>query len=74
MIQKNNAMNFEENQPSKPFWEMTVEERDALAQKAIDDAKERMHQNGVAYVEIVDGKQHLRHPDGSLTPIEESES
>lgn len=48
---------------------MTVEERDALAQKAVDDAKERMHKNGVAYVETIDGKNQLRHPDGSLTPI-----
>lgn len=52
---------------------MTVEEKDALAQKAVNDAKERMHQNGVAYVELIDGKQHLRHPDESLTPIKDSE-
>lgn len=69
MILKNNTMNSEENKPSKPFWEMTVEERDALAQQAVDNAKERMHQNGVAYGEVVDGERYLRNPDGSLTPI-----
>lgn len=63
------AMTEEKDKPSKSFWDMTVEERDALAQEAVDKAKERMHRNGVAYVEIIDGKNHLRHPDGSLTPV-----
>lgn len=59
----------EQNKPSKPFWDMDNDEINALAQKAVDDAKERMHRNGVAYVETIDGKNQLRHPDGSLTPI-----
>lgn len=71
---RNSTMNSEDNKPSKPFWDMTVKERDALAQKAVDDAKERMHQNEVAFVEVVDGRQYLRHPNGNLTPIEKSES
>lgn len=63
------AMTSEQDKPSKPFWDMNKQEMDALAQKAVDEAKERMHRNGVAYVETIDGKNHLRHPDGSLTPI-----
>ncbi|MEM1394609.1 MAG: hypothetical protein AAF630_03325 [Cyanobacteria bacterium P01_C01_bin.38] len=63
------AMTSEQDKPSKSFWDMTVEERNAIAQEAVDEAKARMHKNGTAYVEVVDGKNHLRHPDGSLTPI-----
>lgn len=59
----------EQDKPSKPFWDMDNDEINALAQKAVDDAKERMHKNGVAYVEVIDGKRYHRHPDGSLTPI-----
>lgn len=53
----------------KSMKDMSPEELNAIAQKAVDDAKERMHQNDVAYVEVVDGERYLRNPDGSLTPI-----
>lgn len=66
---RNNTMNSEDKKPSKAFWDMTVEERDALAQKAVDDAKKRMHRNEVAFVEVIDGERYLRNPDESLTPM-----
>lgn len=64
----NIAMTEETDKPVLSFWDMTVEQRDALAQEAVDKAKERMHRNGVAFVEVIDGKNYLRHPDGSITP------
>ena len=68
MTADNIAMTEETDKPVLSFWDMTVEQRDALAQEAVDKAKERMHRNGVAFVEVIDGKNYLRHPDGSITP------
>ena len=64
----NIAMTEDTDKPVLSFWDMTVEQRDALAQEAVDKAKERMHRNGVAFVEVIDGNNYLRHPDVSITP------
>lgn len=52
------------------YFKLTREEHEKIAQSAVQKAIEKMHSQGVATVEVdKDGKQHLRHPDGRLTPI-----
>lgn len=60
----NNTMNQQKN-----YFELTGEEHEAIAQEAVQKAVEKMHSQGVASVEVVDGKRYLHHPNGSLTPI-----
>ncbi len=60
----NNTMN-----QKKSYFDLTREEHEAIAQEAVQKAIEKMHAQGVASVEVVDGKRYLHHPDGSLTPI-----
>lgn len=60
-------------QHKKSYFELTREEHEKIAQDAVQKAIEKMHSQGVATVEVdKDGKQYLRHPDGSLTPINPS--
>ncbi len=53
----------------KSYFDLTPEEHEAMAQEAVRKAIADMHSAGVATVEVIDGKCHLRHPDGSLTEI-----
>jgi DNA-binding transcriptional regulator YhcF (GntR family) len=60
----NNTMN-----QKKSYFDLTREEKETIAKEAVENAITKMHAQGVASVEVIDGKQYLRHPDGSLTPI-----
>ncbi len=53
----------------KSYFDLTPEEHEAIAQKAVREAIADMHAAGIATVEVIDGKRYLRHPDGSLTEI-----
>ncbi|MDJ0696924.1 hypothetical protein [Mastigocoleus sp. MO_188.B34] len=54
----------------KELSEMTIEERNILAQEGVQNAINDMHAHGVATVEVdSNGKRYLRHPDSQLIPI-----
>lgn len=68
-----NIMSDSNQQHKNSYFNLTREEHEKIAQSAVQKAIEKMHSQGVATVEVdKDGKQHLRHPDGSLTPINPS--
>lgn len=54
----------------KSYFDLTREEKETLAKEAVENAVSRMHAQGVASVDVIDGKQYLHHPNGELTPIE----
>jgi hypothetical protein len=55
----------------KSYFELTEAEHEAIAQRAVKQAIERMHLSGIATVEVdKDGKRYLRYPDGKLVLIE----
>jgi hypothetical protein len=69
MSDTNSNLNIEDIKKKK-LSEMTIQEREALAQQAVKDAIARMHSKGIPTVEVAeDGTRHLHHPDGKLTPI-----
>lgn len=53
----------------KSYFELTREEKEALAKEAAQNAVSKMHAQGVASVHVIDGKQYLHHPDGKVTQI-----
>lgn len=67
---KTNMMSDSNQQDKNNYFKLTRDEHEKIAQTAVQKAIEKMHSHGVASVEVdKDGKQYLRHPDGSLTAI-----
>jgi hypothetical protein len=52
--------------PRKRFLDMDLDELLALAQRAVDQSINEMHQQGVATVFGKDGKIYKQHPDGRI--------
>lgn len=60
------------NTLKKSFSDLTRFEREAIAQRAVQQAISRMHAKGISTVEVDEtGKRYLHHPNGTLTPIED---
>jgi methylthioribose-1-phosphate isomerase len=69
MSNTNSNQNID-NIKQKSLEQMTPEEQEALAIEAVTKAIKRMHSKGIPTVEVAaNGTRHLRHPDGTLTPI-----
>ncbi|MBW4512184.1 MAG: hypothetical protein KME64_37680 [Scytonematopsis contorta HA4267-MV1] len=55
------------------YFDLTGKEHEELVQEAVKEVIAKMHVQGVATVEVDEkGKLYLRHSDGSLTPIDDS--
>lgn len=68
-------MNSNKDISPKNYFDLTPWEHEAIAQRAVKKAIERMHSKGIPTVEVTeDGVSYLHHPDGTRTPILDKEN